>query len=107
MWIDQLRRDARSLHAMHDFTDRLEIVDHSSISEVDLADGAGVHLQRVLASDRVAPAHGEDGDLRLVDGREVVWGEFGSFGEEAEAVGFRFAGGHPDVGVGRVFDFRG
>ena len=64
-------------------------------------------LQPQLVGDRVAPAHGQDLDLGGVDGREGVERQLGIGREQAEPIGAGARLGHPDVGVGCVFDAGG
>ena len=102
--IHEPRRDRRPLQPVHNLPDSLEIVNDVAVSEVDFADGAGVHLQRQLARDGVLPRHGEDLDLLVVNGREVGGREFAVVGVEAQTVGAGLGVAHPDVRMGRVLD---
>ena len=63
-------------------------------------------LECQFPRDGVLPNHGHNLNSGFVDGREVGRGEFGVVRVEPQTVGEGFGGGHPDVRVWCVLDFR-
>jgi hypothetical protein len=64
---------------MYNIPDLLDILDDSSISEMNLLDRGRVHLKSEFARDRVLPDHGHDFDLGFFDGGETGVVEFFAF----------------------------
>ena len=107
MRIHQLGTDTGPLQLMHHLPNRLQIINHVAVRQVDLAHGGGMHLQGQLARDGVLPYHGEDLHLGGIDGGQVRVGEFERVGEEAEAVGTGLGGAHPNVWMRGVLNAAG
>lgn len=97
--VDKLRRNAWTLQAVNSIPDFLEVIDDGAILENELLHRAGVNLESELSGDGVAPAHGQDLDLGLVDGRELGGVELETLGDHAEAIRAGFRRRHPDVGM--------
>ena len=107
MRIYEPRRNPRPLQPMHNLPHLLQIINHHTVFEMDLAHSRGMDLQRQLARDGILPRHGQDLDFLFVDCGELRVGKLEALGDNAEAVRARFCGAHPHVRVGRVFDAAG
>ena len=102
--VHKLGGNAGALQAVNGLAHLGQIVDDSAVSQMQATDSAGVHLQGQLASHRVAPAHGQDLDLLLLNGRQLVGSQLAALGDHAQAIRARLGTAHPDVGVGSVLD---
>ena len=69
MGIHKLLGNCRSLQAVDQFPRLPQIRNHRSIGAMDGFDRTGVDLQGQFACKRILPAHWEDLDVSLVDGR--------------------------------------
>lgn len=105
--IHQLGSDAWALKLVHTLTNLLEVIDDCAIGEVKLADGRGVDLECQLPRHGVAPAHGEDLNLVLLDSWQILEGDFHSLRDQAQTVGARLGAAHPDVWMRCVLDLGG
>lgn len=107
MRIDVLRGDSRALELVHDIANLLEVIDDGAVLEMDLADRTGVDLKSQVASNGVLPAHRQNLDLGLLEGRELLILQLKAVGDHTQTGGARARRRHPDVRVGSVFDLGG
>jgi len=103
MGVDVLSRDSRSLQAVNQISDLLQVSHHFSIWQMNSLDSAGMNLKRKVPSDGILPAHGKDLDVCFVDRRQLRKWELKTIRDHAEAVGAGLGGRHPDVWVRSVF----
>lgn len=107
MRIHPIWRDRGPLQPVNNGSHLLQILHDRAIRQMQLSHRRGVHLQRQPAGHGVPPAHRQDLDLALVDGREVVERNLLALADEAQPVGARAGTAHPDVRVGGVLDAGG
>lgn len=105
--VDHLGTNARPLKVVDHLAHLLKIVDDSAVGKMQLADGGRMDLKSQATSDWVAPAHGQDLDLLLLDGWQAVERNFFALGHKAETIGAGLGAAHPNIRMRSILDFAG
>ncbi len=106
MCVHIMRRDSRTLQPMNQIPSLLQVRDHFSIWLVNSLDSRRVDLEGKLSGNRVLPAHRQDLDLTLVDGRQLRKREFQSIRDHSQTISSALGWAHPDIWMRCIFDFR-
>lgn len=81
--VDEMRRDTRPLEVVDDISDLGEIIDDRPVPEVESPHGRRMDLEGELCRDGIPPAHGQDLDIVVLDGWQLVGRQLSALRDQA------------------------